>query len=220
MIIEFLGHSGFLLNEKEHTFLFDPFLSGNPLAKRKPEEIKPKYIFVSHAHPDHLGDTVLIGKNANSIVYTTFELAEQLSKEGLEVRPGHLGGKQFTDFGSVKLFLAFHGSGIPGGHACGFVLDVCGKKIYFAGDTSLFQDMGQLSKEQIDVALLPIGDLFTMGPEDALEAVKLIKPKYVIPMHFNTLPLIKQDPFQFKKIVEIETNAKVIVLNPGDNFNL
>jgi L-ascorbate metabolism protein UlaG (beta-lactamase superfamily) len=220
MEIEFLGHAGFLVSEKEHSLVFDPFLSGNPLAMRKPEEIKPRYIFVSHAHPDHLGDTVLIGKKANSVVYTTFELAEQLGKEGLDVRPGHLGGKQLTDFGSVKLFLAFHGSGIPGGHACGFVVDVCGKKIYFAGDTALFQDMNQLSKEQIDVALLPIGDLFTMGPEDALEAVKLIKPKYVIPMHFNTLPLIKQDPFQFQRMVESETETKVIVLDPGKTFTL
>jgi L-ascorbate metabolism protein UlaG (beta-lactamase superfamily) len=218
--IEFLGHSAFLIETGEYYLLLDPFLKGNPSARKTPEEIKPTHIFVSHGHDDHLGSTIYMAKASGAIVYATFELAGQLGKEGLNVREGHIGGKQIGEFGSIKFFNAQHGSGILGGHACGFVLGIENKKVYFAGDTGLFGDMSFLADEEIDIAMVPIGDLFTMGPEDAIKAVKLIKPRYVIPMHYNTFPAIKQDPVKFKESIENETNSTVIILSPGEIFEL
>jgi len=218
--VEFLGHAAFLVTEGDYTLLFDPFLTGNPLASKKADEVKPTHIFISHAHSDHLGDAVAIAKNSGAKVYTVFEMAEMFEKEGVEVDAGNLGGRLPADFGSVKLFQAFHGSGIAGGHACGFVAEIGDKKIYFAGDTALFGDMSLLQSEEIDLALLPIGDVFTMGIEDAAKAVKMIKPKNVIPMHYNTFPPIRKDPMEFKKLVEANTQTKVIILKPGESTEI
>lgn len=214
--IEFLGQSCFLIKVGPHSVLTDPFLTGNPLATKKPEEVHPTHILVSHAHDDHIGDTEAIAKASGAKVYSTFDISQSLQTEGISSEGGNIGGKIPTDFGSVKLVQAIHSSGVSGGIACGFVIDIAGKKIYFAGDTALYSDMAFLAKENIDIALLPIGDYFTMGPEDATEAVRLIRPKHVIPMHYNTFPPIAQDPQQFKKLVESKTDAKVTVLEPGD----
>ncbi|NLG85674.1 MAG: metal-dependent hydrolase [Firmicutes bacterium] len=216
MNIEFLGQSCFLIKAGPHSLLTDPFLTGNPLAAKKPEEVHPTHILVSHAHNDHLGDTKAIAKANGAKVYSTFDICQSLQAEGISFEGGNIGGKIPADFGSVKLVPAIHSSGVPGGIACGFVINIAGKNIYFAGDTALFGDMALLAKENIDIALLPIGDYFTMGPEDAAEAVRLIKPKHVIPMHYNTFPPITQDPQQFKKLVESKTDAKVTILDPGD----
>ncbi|MGI6424806.1 MAG: metal-dependent hydrolase [Tepidanaerobacteraceae bacterium] len=218
--VEFLGHAAFLITEGEFTLLFDPFLTGNPLASKKADEIKPKHILVSHAHSDHLGDTVAIAKNSGAKVYTTFELGQMFEKEGIDVQPGNLGGWLPADFGAVKLFQAFHGSGIAGGHACGFVVELRDKKIYFAGDTALFGDMSLLQSEEIDLALLPIGDVFTMGIEDAAKAVEFIKPKNVIPMHYNTFPPIQKNPMEFKKLVEANTQTNVLIVKPGESVEI
>jgi len=218
--VEFLGHAAFLITEGDYDLLFDPFLTGNPLAAKKAHEVKPTHIFVSHAHSDHLGDAIAIAKNCGSTVYTVFELAEMFEKEGVKVQAGNLGGRLPADFGSVKLFQALHGSGIAGGHACGFVVAFKDKKIYFAGDTALFGDMNLLESEEIDLALLPIGDVFTMGIEDAAKAVEIIKPKNVIPMHYNTFPPIKKDPMEFKKLVEANTQTKVIIVKPGKSVEI
>lgn len=216
MKVEFLGHAAFLITEGEYSLLFDPFLTGNPLAAKKPEDVKPTHIFVSHGHSDHLGDAVAIAQASGAKVYTTFDMGEIFSKEGVEIESGNIGGKQHTDFGSVKLVNAIHSSGISGGSACGFVVDISGKKIYYAGDTALTMDMSLLQGENIDLALLPIGDVFTMGIEDAAKAVELIQPDKVIPMHYDTFPPIKTDPKEFKKLVESKTKAKVIILKPGE----
>ena len=216
MKINFIGHSCFLIEEGKYSLLFDPFITGNPVAKVNTKDLKPTHIFVSHYHGDHSGDAVDIAKRAGATIFSTFEIGNELSKSNANVVAGHIGGKAKTEFGSVKFFQAFHGSGIAGGHACGFVVDIGGKKIYHAGDTGLTKDMELLKRESIDYALLPIGDFYTMGPEDALEAVKMIKPKYAIPMHYNTFPPICQNPELFKKTVESKTDSKVIVLHPGE----
>lgn len=218
--VQFLGHAAFLITEGPYALLFDPFLTGNPLAAKKADEVKPTHILVSHGHSDHLGDAVEIAKNSSSKVYTFYELAEMFEKEGIEVIAGNLGGRLPADFGSVKIFQALHGSGVVGGHACGFVVGLHDKKIYFAGDTALFVDMSLLESEEIDLALLPVGDFYTMGIEDAAKAVEMIKPKNVIPMHYNTFPTIKKDPMEFKKLVEANTQAKVIVLEPGETVEI
>lgn len=220
MKISFIGHSCFLIVEGKYSLLFDPFITGNPVATVKASDLNPTHIFVSHNHGDHRGDAVNIAKRTGATVFTTNEIGIDLSKRGINVVAGHVGGKVKTEFGSVKYFQAFHGSGIAGGFACGFIVDVNGKKVYHAGDTGLTKDMELLSRYRIDAALLPIGDFYTMGPEDALEAVKMIKPKYVIPMHYNTFPAISQNPELFEKNVRERTDSKVILLKPGESMEL
>lgn len=220
MKLTFIGHACFMVEEGDYSLLIDPFIEGNPQAKIKAKDLHPTHIFVSHGHGDHKGDAVEIAKNTKARVITTNELGEEFGKEGIDAIAGHIGGKAKTEFGSVKYFQAFHGSGIAGGFACGFIIEIAGKKIYHAGDTGLTKDMELLKRENIDYALLPIGDFYTMGPEDALEAVKMIEPKNVIPMHYNTFPGIAQNPNLFKTAVENETNAKVTVLNPNESINI
>ena len=220
MKISFIGHSCFLVEEGSYSLLFDPFITGNPTATVKAEDLKPTHIFVTHNHGDHKGDALEIAKATGAKVFTTNEIGDEFKDNGIETIAGHIGGKAMTEFGSVKFFQAFHGSGIEGGHACGFIVDIGGKKIYHAGDTGLTKDMELLRREYIHVALLPIGDFYTMGPEDALEAVKMIKPKHVVPMHYSTFPAISQDPEIFKKAVENSTETKAMVLKPGQSIEL
>lgn len=215
MIVEYLGHSCFLVTSGDTHLLFDPFLTDNPKATKKPEDVYPTHILVSHAHNDHLGDTVKIAKESEIKVYTTFEIAEKLEKNQINTVAGNIGGSVCTEFGNIKFFNAVHSSGISGGTACGFIVTIEDKNIYFAGDTALFYDMKLLLAENIHLAFLPIGDVFTMGVEDAVKAVELIQPKFVIPMHYNTFPAIEKDPKQFKKYVETKTETEVVILCPG-----
>ena len=218
--LKYLGHSCFLLSANNTTIIFDPFLTGNPANIAQSDEVNPNYILVSHAHGDHLGDGIEIAKRTGAIAISTFEVANLFVDEGCNAHGMHLGGNHKFNFGSVKIVPAFHGSGVAGGHACGFVVDFFGSKIYFAGDTCLFGDMMLIGKLGIEYALIPIGDNFTMGPEDALSAVKLIHPKVVIPMHYNTWPLIAQDPKAFKEQVNVFCNTKVEIMNPGNKLDL
>ena len=221
MRIEYLGHACFLLEHAGVKLLIDPFMTGNQLAAKTADEVEADYIFVNHGHGDHLGDTYAIAKSTGATVYAVVEFAEgPMAKEGIKTAMGNIGGRQKTPFGSVKVFPAAHGSGVPGALACGYVLEIGGKKVYHAGDTGLIAEMGFLADEKIDVALLPIGDFFTMGPEDAVKAAEMIAPEYVIPMHYNTFPVIKQDPEEFKKAVEEKGICKVKVLNPGQTLEL
>lgn len=216
MKLRFLGHACFLLEEKGTVLVFDPYLTNNPAATEKAENIRANYVLVSHAHSDHLGDAVEMAKRNNSLIITTAEVARKCASEGAQSHAMHIGGKRAFDFGMVRITPAFHGAGVEGGHACGFIVDFFGQKVYFAGDTSLFGDMELLGRlEDIDIALLPIGDNYTMGVDDAVLAAKMLKAKTVIPMHYNTWPLIAADPNEFKKKVEQDTDTAVAILAPG-----
>lgn len=221
MKIEYLGHACFVLENSGTKVLIDPFLTGNPLAAKTQKQVDADYIFVTHGHGDHLGDTYAIAKRTGATVYAVVELAEgPMAAKRIKVAEGNIGGKQQTPFGSVRFFPAAHSSGVPGALACGYVFEIGGKKIYHAGDTALIAEMQFLADEEIDVALLPIGGFYTMDPDDAEKAAKLIKPKWVIPMHYNTFPVIRQNPDDFKKSVEEKGICKVMILNPGESFEV
>jgi len=177
---------------------------------------------VSHGHGDHIGDTVGIASRTGAIVVANYEIAGWLEKQGLKKTHGQQHGGGFHHgFGRVKLTLAFHGSALPdgsnGGNPCGFLITFNdGKKVYDAADTGLFGDMRLIGEEGIDLAVLPIGDNYTMGPDDALRAVKLIQPTKVVPIHYNTWDLIAQDPAAWAARVRRETSAEPVVLKPGE----
>ena len=220
MELKFLGHSCFLLDDGTHKVLTDPFLTGNAEAAVSAEQVEADYIFVTHGHSDHVGDAVDIAKRTGAPVCCTVDLAEGLfGPAGVQVQVGNLGGTIPMPFGSAKFFQAIHGSGVAGCLSCGFLFEMGGRKIYHAGDTALMSDMALLAEEKIDVALLPIGDVFTMGPGDALRAVKMIQPKLVIPMHYNTFPPIVQDPDAFAAAVQA-AGFQAKVLHPGETLSL
>lgn len=219
------GHGAQGLEVDGIKILVDPFLSDNPAASITPDRVAADYILLSHGHGDHLGNTVDIAKRTGALVITNFEIANWLGKQGVKTEGQHIGGGCHYAFGYVKLTQAMHGSGLPdgsyGGNPAGFLLTFKnGKKVYLACDTGLFGDMRLIGEEGIELATLPIGDHYTMGPEDALRAVKLIQPKHVIPVHYNTFDLIKQDAAAWAARVEAETSTKVHVLNPGDSFEI
>ncbi len=223
--ITWLGHSAFTLEADGHTYVIDPFLTDNPLAAAKPEDLNPEIIFLSHAHGDHLGDTVDIAKRTGALVVTNFEVAEWLKKQGVEnVHGQNPGGGCQHGLVHAKFTVAHHSSSFPdgsyGGVACGFVLTLAGKRLYFAGDTALFSDMRLIGDQVIDLAFLPIGDNFTMGPEDSLQAINYIRPRAVIPMHYKTWPPIDQDVSEWGNAVNNETTAQPIVLDPGASYLL
>ncbi|GGE17233.1 UPF0173 metal-dependent hydrolase [Marinithermofilum abyssi] len=229
MKILFHGHSCFEIRHEGHTLLIDPFLTGNPAAKVKPEKLKPDFILLTHGHNDHVGDTVAIAKANDAMVIAPFELATWLGWQGVNVHPLHIGGAHEFPFGKVKLTQAFHGSGytvddkqqiVYLGMPAGLLLTLGGKRIYHAGDTGLFSDMKLIGmKGGVDLALLPIGDNFTMGPEDALLAAEWVGAKRVIPMHYNTFPLIEQDASAF--VAELEKKGiQGEILQPGQGTEL
>ncbi len=217
-----LGHACLLLETDGQHVLIDPFLTGNPSAAWSANEVPADFILVSHGHGDHVGDTIGIAKRTGATVVANYEIAEWLRKQGLSKVHGmqHGGGCQFP-FGRVKLTLAFHGSMLPdgsyGGNPCGFLV-TCndGKKVYDAADTGLFGDMRLIGEEGLDVAFLPIGDNYTMGPDDALRAVKFLAPGKVVPIHYGTWPPIAQDAGAWAERVRRETQARAVVLRPGE----
>ncbi len=222
--VTWYGHACFSIVGGGATLLTDPFLTGNPLAAATADEVSADYILVSHAHGDHLGDAVPIAKRTGATIIANFEIATYCGNEGAKAHPLHIGGGRDFPFGLVKLTIAHHGSSFPdgsyGGNPAGFLLTLEGKKIYHACDTGLFYDMKLIGEEGIDLAILPIGDNFTMGPEDALKAVKFIEPKIVVPIHYDTFEVIEQDPHAFARMVEAETSARCMVLKPGDSLTL
>lgn len=221
--LKYLGHSCFTITTGDTNLIIDPFLTGNPMAGAKASDIKADYILVTHGHGDHIGDTVEIAKSNDSTVIGPHEICVYCQSKGLNAHNMHIGGSWQFPFGRVKLTIAHHGfsageSGIDiGGSPCGFIIEVEGKKIYHAGDTGLFLDMQLIGDEGIDLALLPIGDNFTMGIDDAVKAVGFIKPNRVVPMHYNTFDLIKVDVDDFKHKV---TGAECLVLAVGDTLDI
>jgi len=223
--ITWYGHACFLIETDKAKLILDPFISGNPLAPVKADDVSADFIIVSHGHGDHLGDTIDIAKRTDATVISNYEIQNWLVGQGIEnVHPQHIGGGFDYPWGRLKLTIAQHGSALPdgtyGGNPCGFLLYLEGKKIYHACDTGLFYDMKLIGEEGIDLAILPIGDNFTMGPDDALRAVKLIEPVQVVPIHYDTFDIIKQDPKAWASRVEEETSAKAKVMKPGDMLEL
>lgn len=220
------GHATLGLETDGHKLLIDPFFTGNPVASATADEVEADYILVSHGHGDHVGDAVAIAKRTGATAIANAEIASWLAEQGVEkTHPQHLGGGYQHPFGYLKLTLALHGSALPdgsnGGNPAGFLLTTNdGKKIYMAQDTGLFGDMSLIGDEGIDLAVLPIGDNYTMGPADALKAVKFLRPKTVIPMHYNTWDLIAQNPTSWAEEVQSETKAKVVILSAGESFEL
>jgi L-ascorbate metabolism protein UlaG (beta-lactamase superfamily) len=223
--VTWYSHACLLIDTDGTKLLVDPFFTGNPLAPVDAGEVSPDFIFVSHGHADHVGDTVAIAKRTGATVVSNFEIHNWLAGQGVENgHPLHIGGGFDFDWGRIKLTIAHHGSALPdgsyGGNPCGFIFYLQGKKIYHACDTGLFYDMKLIGEELIDLAVLPIGDNFTMGPDDGLRAVKLINPIRVLPIHYDTFDVIKQDPMEWKSRVETETQSQVVVLRPGDSLDL
>lgn len=230
MKIIFHGHSCFELQSGEHTIIIDPFLKGNPKAEVSADKIKVEAILLTHGHSDHVGDALEIAKNNDATIIAPFELAMLLQKKGAKVHPMHLGGSREFSFGKIKLTAAFHGSAYYeengestyAGNPCGFLINMEHKLVYHAGDTGLFGDMKHVigAFNEIDVAMLPIGDNFVMGPDDAVIAAHWLEAKQVIPMHYSTFEVIDQDPYEFQRKLEAEIEAKVVVLIPGEYLEL
>ena len=219
------GHASLGLQVGEYQLLVDPYFTDNPAAAISANDARANYILITHGHGDHVGDTLEIAKRDHATIISNFEIGNWFEAQGYTVHTQHLGGGFKHPFGYLKLTLALHGSQLPdgsyGGNPAGFLLTTPDeKKIYMAGDTGLFGDMKLIGDEGIDLAVIPIGDNYTMGPDDALRAVKLIRPKVVIPVHYNTWPLIAQDPEAWKKRVEAKTETKVVVLKPGESITL
>jgi L-ascorbate metabolism protein UlaG (beta-lactamase superfamily) len=222
--ITFYGHYTFGLSIQGTELLIDPFFTGNPVTKTKPDELSPDYVLITHGHGDHVGDAIDIVENTSAKVIANAEIARWMGEKGADAHGQHIGGGYNHPFGYVKLTQAIHGSALPdgsyGGMPAGFLITLLsGEKIYFAGDTGLFSGMSLIGEEGIDLAVLPIGDNYTMGPDDALRAVKLIQPKYVIPAHYNTWDLIVQDPENWKQLVESETDTIVHVMQPDSSLD-
>jgi L-ascorbate metabolism protein UlaG (beta-lactamase superfamily) len=200
--LTYLGHAAFLLEGKGGRVAIDPFLTGNPLAPVKPETIRVDHILLTHGHGDHLGDALQIAKANGALIIAPNELAIYCANQGAKTHAMHIGGAHAFPFGRVKLTIAHHGSMAPDGtytgNPCGYLVNMDGRTLYHSGDTALFLDMKLIGEmNRIDLALLPIGDNFTMGIEDAVKAAEFLQARLYVPMHYKTFDLIDVDPDKF-----------------------
>jgi L-ascorbate metabolism protein UlaG (beta-lactamase superfamily) len=224
MKLRYFSHSAFqITTDNNKIILIDPFLDDNPTSPVKSKDVTADYIILSHAHGDHLGDTFKIA-GKDTIIICVNELANYCISRGFKAHNMHIGGGYNFDFGRVKFTIAHHGSKTPSGEyagePAGIIITINNKSIYHTGDTALFYDMkliGEMTK--IDYMLLPIGDNYTMGIEDAVKAVELVNPGLAIPMHYNTFPVIQSDPELFKRKVE-EKGYKCRVMQYGEEIEL
>jgi L-ascorbate metabolism protein UlaG (beta-lactamase superfamily) len=218
------GHATLTLNVNGTRIVVDPFFSGNPAATIGADACVADVVLLTHGHGDHVADALEIANRCDALVISNFEICNWVAAQGHEnVHAQHIGGGYDHSFGRVKLTVAFHGSGLPdgsyGGMAAGFLLTVDGKNIYIAGDTAVYSDMQLIGRAGLDLAILPIGDNFTMGPDDALLAVKFLEAKMVIPYHYDTWPPIEQDVQAWANLVRKETSSQVTVLDVEGSFS-
>jgi L-ascorbate metabolism protein UlaG (beta-lactamase superfamily) len=220
------GHGTFTFNIDGTHVVVDPFFAGNnPAAQVAMDQVKADFILQTHGHYDHIPDTVPLAKRTGATVIACPEILNWISKQGYDKGHGmNLGGSYDFPFGNVKMTPALHGSGLPdgsyGGVAAGFLITAAGKKFYIAGDTALFSDMALIGRAGLDLALLPIGDNFTMGPDDSILAIEFLKPAQVIPYHYNTWPPIAVDVEAWANQVRSKTSAEPIILTIEESFSL
>jgi L-ascorbate metabolism protein UlaG (beta-lactamase superfamily) len=223
--ITWLGHAALALDINGTSVVVDPFLTGNPLAAADPATLPADYILLTHGHGDHVGDTVDIAKRTGAPVIANFEVANWIAAQGVEHTFGmNPDGAHDFGFAKIALTIAFHSSSLPdgsyGGQPNGIIITTPeGKRIYIAGDTALFSDMQLIGEQGVDMAVLPIGGFFTMGPEEALRAVKFIGPKAVFPVHYNTFDVIQVDVAGWAQQVHNATASKVIIVDPGGSYD-
>ena len=224
--LTWLGHASWQVKTDIHTLLIDPFLDDNPAAPVKAKDVAADFIFCSHGHFDHVADAGKIANRTGATIVSNYEISEWFGKQGVKKTLGmNLGGSASLPFGRVQMTIAFHSSQLPdgayGGNPGGFVISLTkGPRIYFACDTALFGDMKLIGAKGIDLAVLPIGDLFTMGPKDSVEATKLLNPSRVIPSHFNTWPPIAQDGAAWAARVKKEIGCEAVSLKPGETMEV
>ena len=227
MRLTWFGHSCFLLETGAQRLLFDPWLNQNPASPVIAADVRCDFIFCSHAHEDHTGDALEIARNNHAPIVAPYELAEYFAAQGAETIDLMQGGSANLAFGRVKLTPAIHssalelgnGRNLPLGEPGGFIVSAGSKKIYHAGDTALFSDMQLIGRAGLDLALLPIGDWYTMGIDDAVDALDLLAPRLAVPMHFNTHEKIRLDPQTFVSRAAARGHA-VSVLVPGGSLEL
>ena len=224
--LTWLGHATWLVEFGEHRLLLDPFFTDNPSATAKPEDFgNISHVLISHGHFDHVADAAAVVKANDATLVAIFDIAQWFGREhGIENAVGmNIGGSVDTDFGSIKMVPAIHSSVLPdgssGGDPAGYVVKIGEQRIYFACDTAYFGDM-KFYAHGVDVAVLPIGDLFTMGIDDSVAATKLIEPKKVLPTHYNTWPPIEQDAERWAERIRQETNAEPVILEVGDSHEV
>lgn len=223
--LTYLSHSAFILEGAGTSIAIDPFLTGNPIAAKQASDVKVDWIILTHGHGDHLGDGLEIAKANNATIIAPFELASYCGAKGVNAHPMHIGGAHEFPFGKVKLTIAHHGSAIVDGdnilytgNPCGVLITMEGKTFYHPGDTGLFYDMKLIGEmNEIDLAVLPIGDNFTMGIDDAVKATEFLHPANVIPMHYKTFDVIDVDPQEFVSKVK-EKGFKAEVLDFGGSI--
>ena len=223
--LTWLGHGSWAISIGDHNVLVDPYLDESPTSPVKSDDVAADFILVSHGHFDHVADVAAIAHRTGATVVSNIEICQWFGNQNVEkTEQMNYGGEIELPFGRVKMTLAQHSSALPdganGGNPCGFLLKLDDGIVYFACDTALFLDMKLIGVEGIDLALLPIGDRFTMGPEDSVEAVKLLDPKRVVPCHYNTWPPIEQDAGAWAERVRAHTRAEPIVIAPGEKIAL